>query len=239
MVFFKKFKRATDNKKIQSALTKEVQQIVKQIKKGKRNEEETRIWCLDIFRSAFGYSRDELETESKILGQRVDIAVKLGEIIQMVVECKAATVPLNSTAVNQAARYAAALGADFALITNGREWMLIHVSVPRGNEPEITNLFYVDLLDDDGVSDIDAEMLYHLTKKALICGDTIKLFHETNAVSMERIFEAISTPKISGLVATELMNKYQQNMGFPVKIDAADIIGSLEVMYDEFNGIEG
>ena len=76
--------------KINKEFKQQISRIATQIAKGKRNEEETRRWCVDILRSAMGYKDSDIETELTVLGRRVDIALKDSDKVFMVIECKAA-----------------------------------------------------------------------------------------------------------------------------------------------------
>ena len=125
---FKEFNQRTALNKIDRAFGDQLERLISMIQKGKRNEEETRLWILDVIKTGLGYKNEDIETESKILGQRIDIALKSGGNVFMVIECKAATIKLNKAAINQAATYAIGLGAEWAVVTNGHRWRLVATS---------------------------------------------------------------------------------------------------------------
>lgn len=195
---------------------------------GKRNEEEVRRWCIDVLKSAMGYKDSEIETELKIMGRRVDIALKRDDKVFLVIECKAANVKLNDAAVNQAASYAVGLGSEWAAVTNGHSWKLYHVTPTKGIEPEIVELFDVSILDDDGISDDDAFNLYLLTAKAIFSGDTIELFHEINCLSFERLIEAVKTEEVSKLISLKIRESYKRNMGVSVNVGQEEVASYME-----------
>lgn len=79
-------------KTINQELLNHIERLAKMVAKGNRNEEETRRWVVDVLRTAFGYTDDQIETEMKALGKRVDIAIKLKEKVLLVIECKASNI---------------------------------------------------------------------------------------------------------------------------------------------------
>ena len=204
--------------KINKEFATQIGRIATQIAKGKRNEEETRRWCVDLLRSAMGYKDSEIETELSVLGQRVDIALKKGSHVFMVIECKAATMKLNNAAICQAANYAVALGADWAVVTNGHTWMLFHVAPVRGGEPDVVMIFDVSILDDDGLSKDDVGYLYLLTKGAVASGETMQSFHEVNCMMTDRLKAALSCDEAVSAVVRRLESDYRTSTGVTVTI---------------------
>ena len=133
--------------------------LAKTISKGKRNEDETRRWIIDVLKEGLGYTEDDIETECTVLGKRADIVLMNGKQILAVIECKSANVQIKQTAINQAANYAIALGTEWAIATNGQSWGLYHVEQGKNNSPEIVELFSIELLDEDGISKDDISSL--------------------------------------------------------------------------------
>ncbi len=204
-----KFNKKSRIGKINKEFTEQIGKIAQQIAKGRRNEEETRRWCVDLLRSALGYKDADLETEASALGQRIDIAVKHEGRIIMVIECKAATVDLTDKAVVQAANYASSVGADWVCVTNGHNWMLFKVTTLPGSEPDIAMIFDVGILDDDGLSKTDAQMLYLLTKTSLLSGETMQAFHNESCMSFDSLREAFADPAIAKAVCEKIKTLYK------------------------------
>jgi len=221
--FFKKRNRKTVNAKIVKEISGNIGRIATQIARGKRNEEETRRWCVDMVRSAFGYKDDEIETELTVLGQRVDIALLDGRRVIAVIECKAATLTLGMPAINQAANYAMALGAEWAITTNGHQWLMFHVIPKNGAEPDIHMIFDVQVLDDDGLSKEDVNNLYFITKQAILSGETKQAWHENNLLSFENIKEVVTSPEVIALVAEKLKTTYKAKHGVTLDPDKDSI----------------
>lgn len=230
---FSKFSKKSKIKKIGKEFQQQVGRIALQLSKGGRNEEEARRWCVDLLKSpSMGYKEEDIETEARVLGKRVDIALKDDGKIFMVIECKAATVNINGSAINQAASYAVALGAEWAVVTNGHNWCLYHVSPTKGVEPDITEMFDIFILDEDGVSESDAHSLYLLTKAAVASGETKKLFHELNCTSIDRMKSAMMSADVVSLIKRKLEDGYRENMGVSVSIDDQDIADLIENIFE-------
>lgn len=218
-------------KAVGQGLLDSIDRLAKQVAKGNRNEEETRRWVVDVLRSAFGYKDDQLETEMKVLGKRVDIAIKVKEKVLMVIECKASNLKLTNAAKHQAANYAATLGSEWALVTNGQRWQLYYVTPQKGSEPIIVDVLDVELLDDDGISKDDIEMLYLLTEKALTSGETLETFHFMNATSLENILKSIMSKEALTVISNNLIKSYQEKNGVTIDGITPDFLGDYLNIY--------
>lgn len=233
--FFKNRSKRTANAKIGKEISNNIGRIAMQIAKGKRNEEETRRWVVDMVRSAFGYKDNEIETELTVLGKRVDIALLDNQRVIAVIECKAATVQLNEAAVNQVSNYTAALDAEWGILTNGNRWILFHVIPRKGREPEINQLFDIEVLDDDGLSKDDINSLYLLTKQAILSGETKMAYHEGFILSGDNIKEAISSPEILANIAEKLKSSYKSKHGVSIDPDKELLRELIELAIDDFD----
>lgn len=218
--------------KINKGFAENVGRLAKQMTKGRQNEDATRRWCIDILIGALGYKESELETEAQALGQRIDIAVMDHDRILMVIECKAASVDLRDKAAVQAANYASSVGAEWACTTNGKVWNLYRVTTRPGKEPDIMMVFHVDIFDDDGLSKDDAEMLYLLTKNALLGGDTLQEYHNQNALETEYLKMAFSDPAVAKLISEKLKYNYKQKTGVSVEVTPEMAIEQLSFYID-------
>ncbi|MBN2712157.1 MAG: type I restriction enzyme HsdR N-terminal domain-containing protein [Planctomycetes bacterium] len=189
----------------------------------KSSEEQVRVWCIDALRNALGYANNQIDTELRALGKSVDIAIKNNDKVFMIIECKNIRSKLNGTVLNQAALYASTLTADWAVITNGQIWKLYRVFPQKGMDPKIIEVFDVALLDDDGVSDKDAEDLYLLTHRAISSGDTEKNYHQTASTTQKRLIKVMKSEKVIKAIRQELISNYKEDTGENIKLDDDDI----------------
>ena len=234
MKLFKKISKRSSIKSINKGFLSNIGRLTQLMASGKRNEEEVRRWCIDVLRSGMGYSDDQIETEFKIMGQRVDIAIKIKGVVCLVIECKAATVKLNDACVLQASRYAVGLGAEWAAVTNGHCWQLYHVTPSTGIEPEIQQIFDVSILDEDGISEEDSDNLYLLTEQAMTSGETKEVFHQQNCLSFERILEALKSEDVMVAISKKVEESYKKNMGVTVDVKPEWISDIMQEMFEIF-----
>ncbi len=192
------------------------------------SEEEVRRWCVDVLTTALGYKHDEINTEVKVLSQRVDIALQKNGKIFLIIECKNIRSRLNTNTRDQAACYATNLAAEWIVTTNGQIWKLYKV-IPRvGEEPRFLEIFDIALLDEDGVSDSDAESLYLLTSRAVFCGDLDAMSNLASATSKKRVLKALESDRVLKALRLELADSHKEQTGSPVKITDQDAATGLQ-----------
>ncbi len=198
----------------------------------KGNESEIIRWCIDFIKNALGYEDQDIETELKVLGQRVDIAVKKNNKVLMVIECKSANVGLTPAFRNQVARYAVNLTTEWAVLTNGQIWKLYHIKPRPGEEPDCTEVFDIFLLDEEGFSEYEADCLYLLTPYSIESGEIAVNAYYCACISEKRLFPAMFSERVINAICEELEENYKKETGVEVSIDKEDI--------EEFvNGIFG
>lgn len=191
------------------------------IKKGERNEEETRLWVRDFLKDALGYTNEDIETEFKVLGKRVDIVLKEQDKVLLVIEIKSATERLNSASKNQSVNYATSLHCEWTLVCNGHIWQLYHIKPNIGSAPEVVKVFEISLFDDDGLSLKDIRNLGYLTKSSICKGKTLKLYHTDQCLTDLKNF--LYSDESLSFIKAKMVEKYKE----PVNIDDEDLIKKL------------
>lgn len=192
------------------------------------SEEQVRVWCLDVLRTALGYDDAQLDTECRVLSGRVDIAIKENDEVAVVIECKNIRSKLRNNVRDQAGAYAATLSARWAVVTNGDIWKLYRVTPQKGNSPRMDLVFDVALLDDDGVSPEDAEKLYLLSHRGLSSGDTESEYHDVRCKSPQRVFEALASDRVLSALRIELATTYKEEAGQAIKMTNEDAEDALQ-----------
>lgn len=183
------------------------------------SEEEVRRWVLDALRFALGYTDQQISTEMRVLGNRVDIALQNDGKTVCVIECKNIRRNLTRAVRHQVAAYAATLSADWAVVTNGQIWQLMRIMPIAGCDPQIVAGVEVALLDEDGVSDEDAEQLYMMSARAIFGKDTEKWFHELACTSTQRLMNAVLSDRVISALRVELMESYKQECQQAVRLN--------------------
>jgi hypothetical protein len=131
-----------------------------------------------------GYDDSEIDTEMRALNQRIDIVLKSGERVFMVIECK-------------------------NVRSSGQVWKLYRVIPVKGSDPLVIEVFDLALLDEDGVSDEDAEKLYLLTRRAVFGGDTERMYHQIACLSPQRVLAAMTCTRVIKAIRRSLMDSYR------------------------------
>jgi hypothetical protein len=91
-------------------------------------------------------------------------------------------------------------------------------------------IFDVALLDEDGISEVDAENLYLLTSRAMATGDTEREFHEVACTSPNRIYSALFSERVLKAVRKELVDKYEEEHGTKANVQDEAVESCLREM---------
>jgi len=186
----------------------------------KSSEEDIRVWCRDALVQALGYDADKnIKLEHKILSQSADIVLHENDKVFLVIECKNTKSNLGANVRDQAAGYATSLGSEWAVTTNGLIWKLYRVIPQKGSGPRFIEVFDVALLDEDGVSEEDAENLYLLSPRAVFGGDLEKRSHERACTNKKRVLKALESERVLKALRMELQNTYKVEHDYAVKLD--------------------
>jgi len=112
----------------------------------------------------FGYDKyAEITSEFSIRGTYCDLAIKLDNNLETLIEAKAIGLELKEQYVKQAVDYAANQGIDWVLLTNGVVWRVYHLVFAKPIEQELVLEF--DATNLSSRSDKDIETLYLLCKE--------------------------------------------------------------------------
>jgi len=127
------------------AQLKRYQGILTEAKNRDISESDTVQIIADMMADVLGYKKYvEITTEHSIRGTYVDLAVKLGDDIRFLIECKAIGATLKEAYVKQAIDYGANQGIEWVILTNGALWQIYKILF---RQPVDKTLIYeVDLL---------------------------------------------------------------------------------------------
>jgi hypothetical protein len=124
---------------------KRYQGILTEAKNRDISESDTVQIISDMIADILGYKKYiEITTEHSIRGTYVDLAIKLGDDIRFLIECKAIGATLKEAYIKQAIDYGANQGVEWVILTNGALWQIykIHFRQPVDK----TLIYEVDLL---------------------------------------------------------------------------------------------
>lgn len=156
------------NAKITERITKglkKFQPILRKAQAADLNESDTVTIITDMLCELFGFDKYEhITSEFAIKRTYCDLAIKLQEKVQLLIECKAAGIDLKNEHIRQATNYAANSGVAWVILTNGMVWKVYHLSFGNFVESELVYEFNVCEMSAKKQSDI--EMLYYLCLEA-------------------------------------------------------------------------
>ena len=207
--------------------------LVEAISKADSNEADTRARVRHIFGTIMGYDIfKHITAEYAIHGVgdtvHCDIAVQISHEESskpdMLVELKRVNINLTPKHLSQAASYAINIGCEWALLTNGKEWKLYHISF--GKPPQTKLIESWDLLNDD---------LLVLSKKFEIVSyknvrkqGLDKLWQTRNVLTANNMLKAILAED-----SIRLFQRKIKKANKDVTVSPEDIVGSFRHLLNE------
>lgn len=160
---------ATIPKKIVERYIKTVpkfQRILKIARDRDINEADTVSVVQDILCEVFGFEKYlEITGEYAVRGTYCDLALKIEEKIQYLIEVKAIGLTLKENHLRQAVDYGANKGVQWVVLTNGIIWELYRIRFERPIEYDLISSF--NLLELNPRKTEDQEKLFLLSKEGL------------------------------------------------------------------------
>ena len=140
------------------------------------NEADTVSIIKDILAEVFGYDKYlEVTSELAIRGTFVDLAIRVDNKIEYLIEAKAIGTDLREQHLRQAIEYGASNGVPWVILTNGMVWRIykIRFEQPINYDP-VCDFSFSEI---DGKSQDDQEKLFIICKEG-INKDAREQFHE-------------------------------------------------------------
>lgn len=142
------------------------QSILKNGRDRDLNESDTVSIITDILSDVFGYDKYlEVTSELAIRGTYCDLAIKVDNKFQFLIECKAIGIELKPNHLKQAIDYGANKGIPWVILTNGVQWGLYCIRFEQPISYDQVILFNFDQLNIKNNDDLS--FLYVLSKEAL------------------------------------------------------------------------
>ncbi|MGB7479387.1 MAG: type I restriction enzyme HsdR N-terminal domain-containing protein [Burkholderiaceae bacterium] len=153
---------ATIQNKVRDRLVagiKKYQPILTAAKARDVGEADTVTIIKDMLAEVFGYDKySEVTSEYAIRGTYCDLATKIDNTLQTLIEVKAIGLELKSQHVKQVVDYAANQGVDWVLLTNGICWRVYHVVFAKPIDQEL--VVDIDFCALNPRQEQDLELLY-------------------------------------------------------------------------------
>ena len=193
-------------KKVAERLIKELpafQKILQSAKDRDINESDTVVIVSDLLASVFGFNKySEITTEFCIRGTYCDLAVKVDDSIQYLIEAKAIGLGLKDNHLRQVISYGANKGIPWIVLTNGINWDIYRI---RFEQPIQTDLVCsIDLLAINPKKIDDQEKLFILCREGLSKAAMAQFAERVQSVNRFVIAAILQTEPVVSLVKKEL-----------------------------------
>lgn len=209
------------SERIQKSIPK-FQKVLKIAKDRDVNESDTVAIISDMLGEILGYDKYlEVTSELAIRGTYCDLAIKIDEKINFLIECKAIGLDLKDAHLKQAIDYGANKGIQWVILTNGIKWNVYKI---RFEQPINYDLvFNLDFEIIDGKNDRDLEMLYVLSKEGLEKNARDELYDKTQCINKFVIGNMILTDNVISVIRKEIRKFVGE-----IKIDPEEIVEIIE-----------
>lgn len=197
---------ATPPKKVVERLLKELpkfQKILKTAKDRDINESDTVSIINDILASVFGYEKySEVTSEFCIRNTFCDLAIKLGDKVQFLIEVKAIGLSLKENHLRQAIGYGANQGVPWVVLTNGTNWEIYKIRFEKPIDADL--VCSLDLLTVSPRKAEDQERLFLLCKEGLGKAAMDEFAQKVQSVNRFVVGAILTSEPIVSLVRKEL-----------------------------------
>lgn len=193
-------------KKVVERLTKDVrvfQRVLEDAKRRDVNESDTVTILTDMLGEVFGFDKySEVTSEQAIRGTFCDLAVRVDDRVQYLIEVKAIGLALKATHLRQAVNYGANHGIPWIVLTNGIDWEIYRVKFERpiGHE-QICSWNFLEL---NPRKREDRDKLFLLCREGLKKAAIAQYHEHVQAVNRHVVSAVIQSEPVLGVVRREL-----------------------------------
>lgn len=166
-------------------------------------ESDTVVIVTDMLSYLFGYEKySEITSEFTVRGTYCDLATRIDNKLQYLIEVKAIGNELKENFIKQAIDYAANEGVDWVILTNGLKWIVFKVTFSKPIDKE--KVIEIDFSQLDYKNEAHLETLFCLSKEG--CGKSVlEDFHiQQQVLSKHFIGNVILTEPILTAIKREL-----------------------------------
>jgi len=181
------------------------------------NESDTVSIVTDILADVFGYDKYlEVTSEFAIRGTYCDLAIKVQEKIQFLIEVKAIGIGLKENHLKQAIDYAANHGVQWVILTNGEMWKIYKM---RFEQPINYDLVCIlNFLEINLKKEEDKEKLFVICKEGLSKEVREDFFEKVQSVNRFVIGAIVQNDVVLNVIRREL-----RKMSAGIKISNSDV----------------
>lgn len=189
-----------------------------------KSEDDTVTIVVDMLNEVFGFKKDsEITQQYRIQRKYCDVAVRLGNEIQYLVEVKPIGTPLKDDHIEQAVNYAAREEkTDWVVLTNGLHWLVFRVLLTgKVSHEQVCDFDFTKLK--PRRNEKDQETLFLLCKGGVNKALIEKLYEHQQVVNKHKIAAVLMMSDEVHKVIVRELKKLEQNAK-PDKGEIARII---------------
>lgn len=205
--------------RVRTAIKKQ-QKLLAELLGRDANEGETRLLVTDFLCDGLGYDKfADLTMEYAVQRDFADYAIRIDKELVAFVEVKRVGTKLGIKHLRQVQMYAVNEGVEWAILTNGAQWQVYHLT---GGLPVITELaFEVDLLGPESPAQ-KAKLLFYLCRESFKKHLVDQLWQQRRATCPESLGKALRTKP----VLEALRKQIWRETGY--KVDPTELVKLLE-----------
>lgn len=197
------------------------------------NESDTVAILNDIFGDVLGYDKYlEVTSELAIRGTYCDLALRVEDKVQFLIEAKAIGIDLKDNHMKQACDYGANHGVQWVVLTNGLEWKVYRIRFEQPINFDLVCVF--DFLTLNPRNEKDQEFLFLLTKEGLDKNAREDFYEKVQSVNRYVIGNLMLADPVLSVVRRELRKLAD---GMKVEVEEVESIVRTQVLKREI--VEG
>ncbi len=191
-----------DSENIQNGVLR-YQKILAAAKARDLNESDTVTIIADILSDVFGYDKYlEITSELAIRNTFCDLAVKVNNKIEYLIECKSVDTELKDNHLKQAIDYGANQGVNWVILTNGIVWKLYKIRFEKPIGYDLVVQFDITSLNPR--TEDARELLYILHKSAIEKNLRQEHFEKSQLINPYTIAHVLVSKPIIGALRREI-----------------------------------
>jgi hypothetical protein len=193
------------------------------------NESDTVSVLNDIFGEVLGYDKYlEVTSEFAVRGTYCDLAIKIEDKVQFLIEAKAIGIDLKENHIRQAIDYGANHGVQWVVLTNGIDWRIYRIKFEKPIDKDLVCSF--NFLSLNPKDERDLEYLYILSKEGLVKDARDDFYDKVQSINRYIIGNLILSDPVISLIRKELKRLSE---GIKVEVDEIESIVRSEVLKRE------
>lgn len=193
------------------------------------NESDTVSVLNDVLAEVFGYDKYlEVTSEFMVRGTYCDLALKVEDKIQFLIEAKAIGIDLKENHIKQAVDYGANHGVQWVILTNGIAWRVYKIRFEQPINHDLVCSFDFTTLNPR--DDKDRELLFTLSKEGLDRSAREQFYDKVQSINRYVIGSLILSEPVLTAIRRELK---KLSDGVRVEMDEVEDLVRAEVLKRE------